>query len=104
MLSVSAAFEVSIDLILVCSRKAVGHRCNLDKFSLPNLPIHSVKEMIDYAKANPGSLTFATGNTAGRTSFSALPSVNGLHKRRRCQETDLDFFEVLARRGRNRCL
>jgi hypothetical protein len=48
--------------------------------------------MIDYAKANPGSLTFATGNTAGRTSFSALPSVNALHKRRRCQETDLDFF------------
>src|SRR5689334_24997969 len=31
----------------------------------PNLPIHSVKEMIDYAKANPGNLTFATGNTAG---------------------------------------
>jgi tripartite-type tricarboxylate transporter receptor subunit TctC len=31
----------------------------------PNLPIHSVKEMIAYAKANPGKLTFATGNTAG---------------------------------------
>ena len=30
----------------------------------PNLPIHSVKEMIDYAKANRGNLTFATGNTA----------------------------------------
>jgi tripartite-type tricarboxylate transporter receptor subunit TctC len=26
----------------------------------PDLPIHSVKEMIDYAKANPGNLTFAT--------------------------------------------
>ena len=31
----------------------------------PNLPIHSVKELIDYAKANPGRLTYASGNTAG---------------------------------------
>ena len=31
----------------------------------PDLPIHSIKELIDYAKANPGKLTFASGNTAG---------------------------------------
>jgi len=31
----------------------------------PKLPIHSVQEMIDYARANPGKLTFASGNTAG---------------------------------------
>ena len=31
----------------------------------PKLPIHSVKEMVDYAKANPGKLTYASGNTAG---------------------------------------
>jgi tripartite-type tricarboxylate transporter receptor subunit TctC len=31
----------------------------------PNLPIHSIKELVDYAKANPGKLTFASGNTAG---------------------------------------
>jgi tripartite-type tricarboxylate transporter receptor subunit TctC len=31
----------------------------------PNLPIHSVKELVDYAKAHPGKLTFASGNTAG---------------------------------------
>jgi tripartite-type tricarboxylate transporter receptor subunit TctC len=29
------------------------------------LPIHSVKELVDYAKANPGQLSFASGNTAG---------------------------------------
>jgi len=31
----------------------------------PSLPIHSVKELVDYAKANPGKLSFASGNTAG---------------------------------------
>ena len=31
----------------------------------PRLPIHSIKEMVDYAKANPGKLTYASGNTAG---------------------------------------
>ncbi len=31
----------------------------------PNLPIHSVKELVSYAKANPGKLSFASGNTAG---------------------------------------
>jgi tripartite-type tricarboxylate transporter receptor subunit TctC len=31
----------------------------------PQLPIHSVKELVDYAKANPGKLTYASGNTAG---------------------------------------
>ena len=31
----------------------------------PNLPVHSVKELVDYARANPGKLSFASGNTAG---------------------------------------
>ncbi len=31
----------------------------------PKLPIHSVKELVDYAKSNPGKLTYASGNTAG---------------------------------------
>jgi len=31
----------------------------------PSLPIHSIKELVAYAKANPGKLSFASGNTAG---------------------------------------
>ncbi len=31
----------------------------------PDLPIHSINELVEYAKANPGKLTFASGNTAG---------------------------------------
>jgi tripartite-type tricarboxylate transporter receptor subunit TctC len=31
----------------------------------PDLPIHSVKELVDYAKDHPGKLSFASGNTAG---------------------------------------
>jgi tripartite-type tricarboxylate transporter receptor subunit TctC len=31
----------------------------------PGIPATSIKELIDYAKANPGRLSFASGNTAG---------------------------------------
>ena len=38
----------------------------------PQLPIHSVKELVDYAKANPGKLTYASGNTAGIVGVETL--------------------------------
>ena len=44
----------------------------------PNLPIHSVKEMIDYAKANPGYLTFATGNTAAIVALETIKHDTGI--------------------------
>jgi tripartite-type tricarboxylate transporter receptor subunit TctC len=36
------------------------------------LPIHSVKELVGYAKANPGELTYASGNTAGIVGMETL--------------------------------
>jgi tripartite-type tricarboxylate transporter receptor subunit TctC len=44
----------------------------------PNLPIHSVKEMISYAKTNPGNLTFATGNTAGIVALERIKHDTGI--------------------------
>jgi len=38
----------------------------------PQLPIHSVKELVDYARANPGRLTYASGNTAGIVGMERL--------------------------------
>jgi tripartite-type tricarboxylate transporter receptor subunit TctC len=38
----------------------------------PQLPINSVKELVDYAKANPGKLTYASGNTAGIVGVETL--------------------------------
>jgi tripartite-type tricarboxylate transporter receptor subunit TctC len=45
----------------------------------PKLPIHSVKEMIDYAKANPGQLTFASGNTAGIVAIDTIKHTAGVN-------------------------
>jgi tripartite-type tricarboxylate transporter receptor subunit TctC len=44
----------------------------------PKLPIHSVQEMIDYAKAHPGKLTFATGNTAGIVALETIKHISGI--------------------------
>jgi tripartite-type tricarboxylate transporter receptor subunit TctC len=44
----------------------------------PGLPIHSIKELIDYAKANPGKLSFASGNTAGIVGGKTLAHFAGL--------------------------
>jgi tripartite-type tricarboxylate transporter receptor subunit TctC len=44
----------------------------------PKLPIHSVQEMIDYARANPGKLTFASGNTAGIVALETIKHDTGI--------------------------
>jgi putative tricarboxylic transport membrane protein len=44
----------------------------------PSLPIHSVKELVDYAKAYPGQLSFASGNTAGIVAGDTLSRWAGI--------------------------
>ena len=44
----------------------------------PKLPIHSVKELVDYAKAFPGTLSFASGNTAGIVAGNTLAKWAGI--------------------------
>jgi tripartite-type tricarboxylate transporter receptor subunit TctC len=44
----------------------------------PNLPVHSVKDLVDYAKSNPGKLSYASGNTAGVVGGKTLAHWAGL--------------------------
>ena len=44
----------------------------------PNLPIHTMKELVDYAKANPGKLSYASGNTAGVVGGKTLANYAGV--------------------------
>jgi tripartite-type tricarboxylate transporter receptor subunit TctC len=44
----------------------------------PKLPIHSVKDLVDYAKANPDKLSFASGNTAGIVAGDMLAKWAGI--------------------------
>jgi putative tricarboxylic transport membrane protein len=45
----------------------------------PKLPIHSVKELVAYAKAHPGKLSFASGNTAGIVAGDTLAHWAGIN-------------------------
>jgi tripartite-type tricarboxylate transporter receptor subunit TctC len=44
----------------------------------PSVPAMTVKELISYAKANPGKLTYASGNTAGVVGGATLKHAAGL--------------------------
>ncbi len=41
-------------------------------------PIKSFKELVTYAKANPGKLNYATGNTTGIMSFAQMNALAGI--------------------------
>jgi tripartite-type tricarboxylate transporter receptor subunit TctC len=44
----------------------------------PDLPIHSMKDLVGYAKANPGKLSYASGNTAGVVGGKTLANYAGV--------------------------
>jgi tripartite-type tricarboxylate transporter receptor subunit TctC len=44
----------------------------------PSLPIHSVKELIAYAKADPGKLSYASANTSGIVAAETLKHWAGI--------------------------
>jgi putative tricarboxylic transport membrane protein len=44
----------------------------------PKLPFHSVKDVVDYAKAHPNQLSFASGNTAGIVAAGTLSHWAGI--------------------------
>ena len=44
----------------------------------PGLPVQSVKQLVDYAKKNPGTLSFASGNTAGIVGGETLKKWAGI--------------------------
>src|SRR5262249_22777947 len=46
--------------------------------SQPDLPVKSIAELIAYAKANPGKLSIASGNTAGIVTIETLKSLTGI--------------------------
>jgi tripartite-type tricarboxylate transporter receptor subunit TctC len=43
-----------------------------------DLPVKTFQELIAYAKANPGKLNYATGNTTGIVSFAQMNSLAGI--------------------------
>ena len=46
-------------------------------FSHPSVPAKNFGELIAYAKANPGKLAYATGNTTGIVSFAQMNALAG---------------------------
>ena len=44
----------------------------------PSLPVNTLAELVAYAKANPGKLSYATGNSTGIVSMASLIEANKL--------------------------
>ena len=44
----------------------------------PSVPANTVAELVQYAKANPDKLNYATGNTTGIVSFAQIAALTGI--------------------------
>ena len=44
----------------------------------PSVPANTIPELAAYAKANPGKLAYATGNTTGIVSFAQMNALAGI--------------------------
>lgn len=45
----------------------------------PSLPVHSVRELIEYVKANPGKLNYSSGSTAFQVATEMFKQMTGTH-------------------------
>lgn len=53
-------------------------RYNFFLFVNKDVPARTLSELIAYAKANPGKLSYGAGNITGRLAFASIISANGL--------------------------
>lgn len=53
-------------------------RATFAVYVTPNVPAKTMPEFIDYAKANPGKLNYASGNLTGQLSFAYMAMTAGL--------------------------
>lgn len=53
-------------------------RYNFFLYVSKDVPVKSLKELIAYAKANPGKLAYGSGNITGRLAFASLVAANSL--------------------------
>lgn len=53
-------------------------RYNFFLYVSKDVPVKSLKELIAYAKANPGKLAYGSGNITGRLAFASIVAANSL--------------------------
>lgn len=68
-------YDVAKELALIAHVASVNYVLVVH----PDVPGKTLREVIDYVKANPGKLTYASGNTGGITYGGQFTKTNGLN-------------------------